>query len=66
MYRLEEFEGDEMWDYEGWDFLHEETDPEEEIAWRFQRIISLMKRERLFESFIMEGKFIKLRLLFLS
>lgn len=34
MYRLEEFEGDEMWDYEGWDFLHEETDPEEEIAWR--------------------------------
>lgn len=34
MHRLEEFEGDEMWDYEGWDFLHEENDPEEEIAWR--------------------------------
>ena len=34
MYRLEEFEGDEMWDYEGWDFLSEETEPEEEIAWR--------------------------------
>jgi hypothetical protein len=39
---------------------------EEEIAWRFQRIINLMKRGRPFESFIMEGKFIKLRLLFLS
>ena len=29
MYWLEEFEGDEMWDYEGWDFLNEEVDPEE-------------------------------------
>jgi hypothetical protein len=23
-----------MWDYEGWDFLQEEVDPDEEIAWR--------------------------------
>lgn len=34
MHRLEEFEGDEMWDYEGWDFLHEDYEPEEEIAWK--------------------------------
>lgn len=32
-YRLEEFEGDEMWDYEGWDLFAEEEDPEEDIAW---------------------------------
>jgi len=29
VYWLEEFEDDEMWDYEGWDFLNEEVDPEE-------------------------------------
>ena len=23
-----------MWDYEGWDFLNEEVDPEEELSWK--------------------------------
>ena len=34
MYRLEEFEGDEMFDYEGWDYAVEEVDELEEIAWK--------------------------------
>lgn len=34
VYRLEEFEGDEMWDYEGWDYASEEVDELEEISWQ--------------------------------
>ena len=34
LHRLEEFEGDEMWDYEGWDLGDEDIDLEEELEWR--------------------------------
>jgi len=33
MYRLDEFDGDEIYEYEGWDLENDEDDEEEEAVW---------------------------------
>jgi hypothetical protein len=33
LHRLEDYEGDDMWDYEGWDFHNDADSEEEDLIW---------------------------------